>query len=483
MERIHHIPGILLCVLLFLSACSDNSGSNTTANLASAPSKLIANAGDGAISIGWQAPASDGGAAISRYRLNIAPGVASNDVHISGTRALISGIANGIDYTISVAAANAAGVGPASDSISFQARAADTAAYEVITINNDPGSPNGFYDPSLLRAAAGDLWLAYSSVHYYLDGNSDPVQDVGIRIARSTDNGASFDYVTTVASPSATTVTDTDPAKSACGDPSCAGRWVYETSTLVEDIGDPDPDRRFKLFAHKYFLYPSRFPEASLYHLGAIVMFTASSPDADWSDENVLIGWPLSPPELSPAIDITTLDTELANCIILAEPGATVVADVLRLVFACPYISAGVTQKIVLLQSKDHGATLQYVNTLLTPGDAPPGIDHYSAPAVIATDDNAPVLLATPVSSTSSLYAGSVVFPFASASSNTVFRLNTVADSILYVPVASIGHIGGASTYARGTGNLGILQSDAIPANPIVNTQFRIIASHVLIEQ
>ena len=460
----------------FLASCGGSGGQSVTVlTVPTAPTDITVNAGDTAISIGWNAPADDGGSTISGYSVSISPSVSAGNIQISGTTAIISNLSNGLSYQLSVRASNTKGMGPASNVITVTPEAANTAGYTPITIDGEPGSPNGIYDPSLVRdSITDDLWLSYSSVNFYKNGSSDVVQDVGIRIARSSDNGNSFDYVATVAFPTVATVTDTDPNLSACGAATCTGHWVYETSWLVEDVGDSNPNRRFKLFAPKYFIYPGSVSSKTLYHLGAIVMWTASSPDSTWSAETVVLEWPLTPPEFASATDVTTLNSAMANCLLVAEGGVTVNQNALDFVFICPYVDTATTnvvQKIVLLRSTDHASSFQYVSTLLTPDDALPGVDFYSAPAFIVKEDVAPVLLATPV--VDGAYAGSVVFPLVNL---------LVVDPIMFVPAQTIGHIGGASTYARGTGTLGILQSDAIVGATIIETQFRIVATHAMVE-
>lgn len=472
----------LMLISLLATGCGGGGGGRS-GSVPGSPTELTANAGDASISIGWSAPADTGGSAISGYSVQIVPEVTQADIVVSGTRALISNIANGTDYQISVAANNAVGSGPYSAVVTARARAADSADYEPITIIGDPGSPSGIYDPSLLRSSAGDLWLSYSSVNYYINGSGDLVQDVGIRLANSVDNGSTYYYTTTIASPTDATVTDSDPAMSACGAVTCSGRWVFETSWLVEDSGDPDPDRRFKLFAHQYFINPGSSGSATLYHLGAVVMWTARAPDSSWSAPTVLLGWPLTTPDLSPMMDISGLSADTANCLLVAEGGVTLNAGRLDMAFSCPYLDVSsntIVQKIVLLRSSDHGRSFQYVATLLTPDDAPDGVDYFSAPAMIANDDAAQILLVTPV--VNGFYAGSMVFPFAAKSGNKLFASGTGPSALLYVPVQAPGHIGGASTYARGTGDLGILQSDATIGASLLDTQFKIVSTGAMIE-
>lgn len=472
--RIYYIAS--LCALLTGCGGSGNSKPSTVAP--AAPLNLAINVGDGAISLGWNPPASDGGAAVDSYEVTLNPAVPTSAITFSGTGALVGNLSNGTAYTVSVRARNRVGAGQAV-SASVVPRAITTAGYSPITIQGDD-SPSGVYDPSILRLTSGELWLSYSSVNYYNNANSQLVQDVGIRLAYSADGGNTFTYSKTIAAPTDSTVTDTDPARSACGAATCSGRWVYETSWLIDDSTDPDPARRFKLFAHKYFLNPAGTAR-TLYHLGSIVMWTASAPDQTWSAETSLLGWFLTPPELVPAQVVNSLHADLANCIVVAEGSATVRDGSIDLVFACTYPGGDpLPQKIVMLRSADHLDSLQYVSTLLTPADAVPiGASFFSAPALMASPGSAPALLVTP--SFSGVYAGCVVIPLADPAGGTLFRANNLPVGILYTPPIQ-GHFGGACTYSAGLGNNGILQSDGAAGTSPAEAQFKIQATQAVLQ-
>ena len=97
-----------------------------------APSGLTATAGDAQVSLSWQAPGSDGGAAITGYRVYQGTGkkpVAS----VAGTSATVKGLTDGTTYSFTVTAVNKAGEGPASGAASATPTAATT----------KPGPPNG----------------------------------------------------------------------------------------------------------------------------------------------------------------------------------------------------------------------------------------------------------------------------------------------------------------------------------------------------
>ncbi len=102
-----------------------------------APGGLTAAAGDAQVSLSWQAPSSDGGAAITSY--NVYQG-GKKAATVTGTGATVKNLSNGTAYSFTVTAVNKAGEGPAS-------RAASATPAAAIT---KPGAPNG------LAASPGD---------------------------------------------------------------------------------------------------------------------------------------------------------------------------------------------------------------------------------------------------------------------------------------------------------------------------------------
>jgi hypothetical protein len=78
-----------------------------------APTGVAAEAGDGRTVVRWTRPTGDGGASITGYRITASPGGATTDV-VDVTSAVFANLSNDTPYTFTVAARNAAGLGPQS---------------------------------------------------------------------------------------------------------------------------------------------------------------------------------------------------------------------------------------------------------------------------------------------------------------------------------------------------------------------------------
>jgi hypothetical protein len=79
------------------------------------PTAVGATAGDKSASVSWTVPASNGGAPIASYTVTSSPGALSETVAGDQTGAVVTGLTNGVAYTFTVLATNAAGDGAASD--------------------------------------------------------------------------------------------------------------------------------------------------------------------------------------------------------------------------------------------------------------------------------------------------------------------------------------------------------------------------------
>jgi predicted phage tail protein len=134
-----------------------------------APSGLTATAGDAQVSLSWKAPGSDGGSAITGYK--VYQGTGKNPAaSVAGTSATVKGLANGTTYSFTVTAVNRAGEGPASGSVSATPSAAIS----------KPGSPNG------LTASPGNAQVTLS---WTAPGSDGGAAIDGYQIYRGTSPG------------------------------------------------------------------------------------------------------------------------------------------------------------------------------------------------------------------------------------------------------------------------------------------------------
>ena len=172
----------------------------TPATLPDAPQNLAAAIGDAEVVLTWQAPAEDGGAAISRYEFRYAAGdsIPSDTGWTSAGTALtatVSGLDNGTQYAFEVRAVNAIGNG-----------AAAAAAATPATVPNAPQSlavAIGDAEVALIwQAPAEDGGAAISSYEYrYAAGASVPADtgwtSAGTALAATVsglDNGTQYAF-------------------------------------------------------------------------------------------------------------------------------------------------------------------------------------------------------------------------------------------------------------------------------------------------
>jgi hypothetical protein len=314
----------------------------------------------------------------------------------------------------------------------------------------------GYIDPSVeYPATASSGLMSYTAVPGFAQ--------VHIAIAASDDAGASWQHVGNVTEARPITISTGDD--DVCGSSSCDGTLVQESSSLIVDDFDPDPNRRLKVFAHSYFFGTERQLE-----LGYIALYTAPGAEGPWT-ERPLLGWPSSSAVASPPVahDISTdpMLQELRDCLIVGEPGALVRAPgTIDLALACVNAGGGdgATIDIRLLRSLDHGATWAYVATLLGSDDAQPlgastrqinGADLFFA-------DDAYHLIATPIGlvdfpdGPAEGYRGCVVVPIADLDAGEIAR----CDSAPVVEASYLGRPGqfvGACSAAAGASASGML--------------------------
>jgi hypothetical protein len=234
----------------------------------------------------------------------------------------------------------------------------DTATAELLTIVGAPATTNGISDVALVYdAVAARGTLTFTGVDIE---SGQPL--LRTRIASSTDAGQTWTYLGDVNQPQVTTIDSTDTTE--CPSGTCPGAIVNEVSSIVDDGGDPDASRRFKVFTHRYF-WIAASPTPG-YAYGHIAMATAPAPAGPWTAAP-LIGWP-SPSSFSSAgVPMTTTNLGL-SCLILTEPSAVIEGATLLLAVGC--VADATTIRVELLASSDHGVTFTRKGTLVDSTDA-----------------------------------------------------------------------------------------------------------------
>jgi len=329
----------------------------------------------------------------------------------------------------------------------------------ALVIRDQPGSvleadPSIEYPPGAPGGA-----LAYTAVPL-AEGTPDQ-GGLHTRVALSDDQGASWTFVALANSAEAIAA----PPGTCPPAATCTATRVHETASIVFDPDEPDADRRWKLFTHRYpVVKVAGDPQAKLFYaLGHIALATAPLPSGPWSAPVPLASWPGG--DGDGAAFSTDDDPATAGCGALGEPGAAVAPDgSLHLAVACirpPFDDP--TLDIVLLRSPDHGASWQAVATPLTGADgACLGGDGKRVNAAdLFTADNREYLIATPESQDQRL--GCAVFGFADVAAGTLDR-QPARFLTLEFGADELVHYAGACTAAEGAPATGFTMSHLLVA-------------------
>lgn len=107
--------GIISSALLALAACGGGSSSAPVGTAPSAPTGLLAVAGNAQASVAFTAPSNTGSSAVTGYRVTSSPaGGVDRDAGSSALNHVVTGLSNGVAYTFTVTASNTSGSGAAS---------------------------------------------------------------------------------------------------------------------------------------------------------------------------------------------------------------------------------------------------------------------------------------------------------------------------------------------------------------------------------
>jgi hypothetical protein len=314
----------------------------------------------------------------------------------------------------------------------------DNATAGEVTVAGDVGSTLGIFDPSIVYpgdAPAGAM--AYSSV---------PTQEtIRTRLAVSADAGATWTFVreANVAEPATLASPD-------CGGTTCSGNLISEVSSLVYDADDPDPARRWKLFAHRYLVGPG---VALHYTIGTITLQTAAAVDGAWTAPQKHLGWTSASGPYSStgvATNVSSL-AGMADCVALTEPSAMWLPGSLHLAVGCVYLDGTYKIRVELLRSTDHAASWQRAGTLLRADDASclTAGASINAPELFAHEGTVYVA-ATP--SDAGGYHGCVVVPVDDLSTASVRRDDTGAAWPARSITTTPERFHGACAFAAGAG-------------------------------
>jgi hypothetical protein len=347
-----------------------------------------------------------------------------------------------------------------------------TSTTAELDLEGDVGSTRGVFDPSVVYpAGAPGGAMAYSSV---------PNQHaIRTRIALSPDAGATWTFVAEANTPEAAIVTTTDLA--ACPGGTCIGSMISEVTSLIIDPDDPDANRRWKLFAHRYL---AEDDDTLHYRFGTITLQTAPAPEGPWTEPVKLLGWD-SPSNVSSdgvAQNVSDLP-ETADCLLLTEPGAlwrdAAGGSVIDLALGCVYLDGtSPLIRVVLLRSDDHAASWEFVSNLVYGEDVlcleNDPLAQANAAELFVSGGEQYVMVAT--AHAGQVYSGCMVFPVDDPDAGEI-RRDAQGRS---VPVRSLvpqpARFAGACAYAEGATAMGYAMSVGFldTARP-----FRIVASEI----
>lgn len=211
--------------------------------------------------------------------------------------------------------------------------------YEKIMVADSPPIKNGIADPSLEYGDDGIGWMAYSHVDFKR-------HFVSTYLAKSDDNGKTWKHAQII---------------------NQGGDTNKETSTIVHD--PDDPGREWKLFYFEYIHTPKG--NRLDYSNSWISYKYASNPEGPWSGGIPVLG---PPKNRNKGIDLVSLHPDLKDFVFFNELGSIYKNGAIYLSMEGAASPTGAKKrekkKNILLASKDHGKTWEYVGILTDNKDA-----------------------------------------------------------------------------------------------------------------
>lgn len=224
--------------------------------------------------------------------------------------------------------------------------------FQKLTIAGD-NPKSGLFDISVEYDNAGIGWMSYSRVEI--------PRYVETKIAKSTDQGKTWRYVSTVNKSHEGFYKDNDEKLN--------GVWRSETSSLLFDPTDT-PSRRWKIFSQRYPTKPPYKNGSQVFYKGWVEYKTAANPEGPWSPSIRLFG----KKETNSRINLSSLHPDLKHILWYNEIGSISVNGVIYLSLDASPTKSGLgdwkKRKVILVSSKDHGKSWRYAGTLTDYNDA-----------------------------------------------------------------------------------------------------------------
>ncbi len=161
-----------------ITAAPRTASESTTASAPGAPTAVTGIPRESGATLTWTAPASDGGSAITGYRITASPGGAIATVGATTTGS-IYGLTNGTAYTFTVAAINSAGTGPESGPSAAITPQWATVPGAVTNLHVTPGNGQVTVDWTL-PADDGGADLTETVLEIHLQGSTDSLSYVSV---------------------------------------------------------------------------------------------------------------------------------------------------------------------------------------------------------------------------------------------------------------------------------------------------------------